>query len=284
MPKHKLYSAILQETKKTSADFIEDQLTSMIPNTETISSVKTEENLSLPNTETISSFNTEENPSVPHIETTSIVKTEKNFSAPNIETKSIVKTEENRSVSNIDTTSNASSIDVRKSPVSLGTRNENLLIRKRSFMFPRTVDETEHDKEKAITTTVTMETKRIPLYVHFATQRCIIYITNDSLRDIQKGILEKSRIPIDLQMIVYQGRILGHTSNVALQPYDFVQVLVRGKGGMQNEEARATTPEGKLDEEIQGATGGEEREEDNQMEEHETMKKENGKDKMINCP
>jgi hypothetical protein len=44
--------------------------------------------------------------------------------------------------------------------------------------------------------------------------------------------------------------ILGHTSNVALQPYDFVQVLVRGKGGMQNEEARATTPEGKLDEEI----------------------------------
>ena len=151
-------------------------------------------------------------------------------------------------------------------------------------MFPRTVDETEHDKVKAIITTVTMETKRIPIYVHFATQRCIIYITNDSLRDIQKGILEKSRIPIDLQMIVYQGRILGHTSNVALQPYDFVQVLVRGKGGMQNEEARATTPEGKLDEEIQGATGGEEREEDNQMEEHETMKKENGKDKMINCP
>jgi hypothetical protein len=190
--------------------------------------------------------------------------------------------EENRS--NINTTFNASSIDVRKSPVSLGTRNKNLLIRKRSFMLPRTVDETEHDKVKAITTTVTMETKRIPIYVHFATQRYIIYITNDSLRDIQKGILEKSRIPIDLQMIVYQGRILGHTSNVALQPYDFVQVLVRGKGGMQNEEARATTPEGKLDEEIQGATGGEEREEDNQMEEHETMKKENGKDKMINCP
>jgi hypothetical protein len=69
------------------------------------------------------------------------------------------------------------------------------------------VDETEHDKVKAITTTVTMETKRIPIYVHFATQRYIIYITNDSLRDIQKGILEKSRIPIDLQMIVYQGRI-----------------------------------------------------------------------------
>jgi hypothetical protein len=53
---------------------------------------------------------------------------------------------------------------------------------------------------------------------------------------------------------------------------------------MQNEEARATTPEGKLDDEIQGATGGEEREEDKQMEEHETMKKENGKDKIINCP
>jgi hypothetical protein len=88
VPKHKLYSAILQETKKNSADFIQVQLTSMISNTETISSV-----------------NTEENPSVPHIETTSIVKTEKNFSAPNIETKSIVKTEENRSVSNIDTTS-----------------------------------------------------------------------------------------------------------------------------------------------------------------------------------
>ena len=282
MPKHKLYSAILQETKKTSADFIQDQLKSMIPNPETIYSVKTEENLSLPNTETISSVNTEENPTVPHIETTSIVKTEKNFSAPNIETKSIVKMEENRS--NINTTFNASSIDVRKSPVSLGTRNKNLLIRKRSFMLPRTVDETEHDKVKAIITTVTMETKRIPIYVHFATQRYIIYITNDSLRDIQKGILEKSRIPIDLQMIVYQGRILGHTSNVALQPYDFVQVLVRGKGGMQNEEARATTPEGKLDEEIQGATGGEECEEDNQMKEHETMKKENGKDKMINCP
>jgi hypothetical protein len=131
--------------KKTSADFIQDHLTSIIPNTETISSV-----------------NTEENPSV-----------------PNIETKSIVKMEENRS--NINTTFNASSIDVRKSPVSLGTRNKNLLIRKRSFMFPRTVDETEHDKEKAITTTVTMETKRIPIYVHFATQRCIIYITNDSL-------------------------------------------------------------------------------------------------------
>jgi hypothetical protein len=58
---------ILQETKKTSADFIQDQLKSMIPNPETIYSVKTEENLSLPNTETISSVNTEENPSVPHI-------------------------------------------------------------------------------------------------------------------------------------------------------------------------------------------------------------------------
>jgi hypothetical protein len=80
-----------------------------------------------------------------------------------------------------------SSIDVTKSPVSLGTCNKNLLIRKRSFMFPRKVDETEHDKEKAITTTVTMETKRIPIYVHFSTQRYIIYITNDSLRDIQKG-------------------------------------------------------------------------------------------------
>jgi hypothetical protein len=89
------------------------------------------------------------------------------------------------------------------------------------------------------------------IYVHFSAQRYIIYITNDSLRDIQKGILEKSRIPIDLQMIVYQGRILGHTSNVALQPYDFVQVLVRGKGGMQNEETGVTTPEGKLDEDIQ---------------------------------
>jgi hypothetical protein len=53
---------------------------------------------------------------------------------------------------------------------------------------------------------------------------------------------------------------------------------------MQNEEARATTPEGKLDEEIQGATGGEECEEDKQMEEHETMEKENSKDKIINCP
>jgi hypothetical protein len=53
-------------------DFIQVQLTSMISNTETISSVKTEENLSLPNTETISSVNTEENPSVPHIETTYI--------------------------------------------------------------------------------------------------------------------------------------------------------------------------------------------------------------------
>jgi hypothetical protein len=116
VPKHKLYSAILQETKKTSADFIQVQLTSMISNTETISSV-------------------------------------------------------------------------RKSPVSLGTCNKNLLIRKRSFMFPRTVDESEHDKEKAITTTVTMETKRIPIYIHFSTQRYIIYITNDSLRDIQKGIL-----------------------------------------------------------------------------------------------
>ena len=233
VPKHKLYSAISQETKKNSADFIQDHLTSMIPNTETISSV-----------------NAEENPSIPHIETTS----------------------------------NASSIDVTKSPVSLDTCNKNLLIRKRSFMFPRTVDETEHDKEKAISTTVTMETKRIPIYVHFATQRYIIYITNNSLRDIQKGILQKSRIPIDLQMIVYQGRILGHTSSVALQPYDFVQVLVRGKGGMQNEEAGATTPEEKLDEEIKGATGGKECEEDKQIEEHETMKRENGKDKIINCP
>ena len=231
MPKHKLYSAILQETKKTSADFIQVQLTSMISNTETISSVKTEENLSLPNTETISSVNTEENPSVPHTETTSIVKTENNFSAPNIETKSIVKTEENRSVSNIETTFNASSIDIRKSPVSLGTCNKNLLIRKRSFMFPRTVDESEHDKEKAITTTVTMETKRIPIYIHFSTQRYIIYITNDSLRDIQKGILEKSRIPIDLQMIVYQGRILGHTSNVALQRMILFKFLLEEKVG-----------------------------------------------------
>jgi hypothetical protein len=50
---------------------------------------------------------------------------------------------------------------------------------------------------------------------------------------------------------------------------------------MQNEETGATTPEGKLDEEIQGATGGEEREEDNQMEEHETMKKENNLNKII---
>jgi hypothetical protein len=55
--------------KKTSADFIQDHLTSIIPNTETIYSVKTEENLSLPNTETISSVNTEENPSIPNIET-----------------------------------------------------------------------------------------------------------------------------------------------------------------------------------------------------------------------
>jgi hypothetical protein len=156
--KHKLYSAILQETKKTSADFIQVQLTSMISNTETISSV-------------------------------------------------------------------------RKSPVSLGTCNKNLLIRKRSFMFPRTVDESEHDKEKAITTTVTMETKRIPIYIHFSTQRYIIYITNDSLRDIQKGILEKSRIPIDLQMIVYQGRILGHTSNVALQRMILFKFLLEEKVG-----------------------------------------------------
>jgi hypothetical protein len=62
--------------------------------------------------------------------------------------------------------------------------------------------------------------------------------------------------------MIFYGQLI--ISNVALQPYDFVQVLVRGKGGMQNEEAGATTPEGKLDEEIQGATGGEEREEDNQ--------------------
>jgi hypothetical protein len=53
-------------------------------------------------------------------------------------------------------------------------------------MFPRTVDETEHDKEKAITTTVTMETKRIPIYVHFATQSSVLAIDFVSIFGAEK--------------------------------------------------------------------------------------------------
>lgn len=63
----------------------------------------------------------------------------------------------------------------------------------------------------------------------------LLKLTSTEIIDIKRQIHRRLGIPIRLQLIFHNGKLLTGKSKVDIEPFDNIHISIRGRGGMKKE-------------------------------------------------
>ncbi|XP_056016408.1 uncharacterized protein LOC125676565 isoform X2 [Ostrea edulis] len=79
----------------------------------------------------------------------------------------------------------------------------------------------------------------IPVYLMQGRKATFLKLTSTEIIDIKRQIHKSLRIPIRLQLIFHNGKLLTGKSKAKIEPFDNIHISIRGRGGMKREDSPA---------------------------------------------